>query len=100
MEDDWIASLFDKSRVVSDSEMQVLWARILAGEANVPGSYSMKTINILSSIDKTDAKAFAKLCAFVWVLELESEIEVVPLVLDVTAEFTGSMDRLRYLVQP
>ena len=89
MEDDWIASLFDKSRNVSDSEMQVLWARILAGEANAPGTFSMKTINILSSIDKTDAKAFAKLCAFVWVLELESEIEFVPLVLDVNAAIYG-----------
>ena len=36
MEDDWITNFFDKSRIVSDSEMQSLWARVLAGEANVP----------------------------------------------------------------
>ena len=30
MEDDWVANFFDKSRIVSDSEMQSLWARILA----------------------------------------------------------------------
>ena len=34
MEEDWIANFFDKCRIVSDSEMQSLWARVLAGEAN------------------------------------------------------------------
>ena len=34
MDDDWIVNFFDKSRKVSDSEMQTLWSRILAGEAN------------------------------------------------------------------
>ncbi len=31
MEDDWVTNFFDKSRIVSDSDMQELWARILAG---------------------------------------------------------------------
>ena len=66
MDDDWIVDLFDKSRLVSDNDMQTLWARILAGEANVPGSYSRRTINILSDFDKSDAELFRSLCGFVW----------------------------------
>ena len=38
VEDDWITNFFDRCRSVSDSDMQALWSRILAGEANSPGS--------------------------------------------------------------
>ena len=36
MDNDWIVNFFDKSRIVSDDEMQNLWSRVLAGEANAP----------------------------------------------------------------
>ena len=57
MEDDWITNFFDKSRIVSDQEMQDLWSRILAGEANAPGTYSKRTVNALSDLDKVGTKA-------------------------------------------
>jgi len=66
VEDDWISNFFDKCRIVSDKEMQNLWANVLAGEANSPGRYSKRTVNYLSSIDKTDASLFTSLCGFVW----------------------------------
>src|SRR3990172_7165310 len=47
MNDDWVTNFFDKSRIVSDKEMQGLWARVLAGEANAPGTYSKRTVNYL-----------------------------------------------------
>ena len=64
MDNDWIANFFDKVRIVSDNEMQSLWARVLAGEANVPGTYSKRTVNLLSDFDKSDAELFTKLCGF------------------------------------
>jgi hypothetical protein len=64
MEDDWIANFFDKCRIVSDEEMQILWAKILAGEASSPGTYSKRTINTLGSIDKSDANLFTSICSF------------------------------------
>ena len=70
---DWIANLFDKTRNVSDDDMQELWARILAGEANVPGTYSKRTVNALSDFDKFDADLFAKLCDFICVIEIDDE---------------------------
>ena len=46
--------------------MQILWARVLAGEANAPGTYSKRTVNLLSDFDKSDAELFTKLCGFGW----------------------------------
>jgi hypothetical protein len=66
VEDDWIANFFDKCRIVSDQEMQQIWAKVLAGEANSPGTYSKRTVNFLSSLDKTDAALFTELCGFGW----------------------------------
>jgi hypothetical protein len=66
VETDWITNFFDKSRLVSDEDMQALWAKVLAGEANSPGSYSKRTVSLLSSMDKAEAELFRKLCSFVW----------------------------------
>lgn len=79
IEDDWITNFFDKSRLISDSDMQVLWSKILAGEANSPGRFSKRTVNFLSSLDKSDAKLFTDFCTFCWAI-MDS---LVPLVMDV-----------------
>lgn len=64
IENDWIANFFDKCRLISDDQMQTLWSKVLSGEANNPGKYSKRTVNFLSSIDKSDAILFTNLCAF------------------------------------
>lgn len=78
MNDDWVTNFFDKSRIVSDKEMQGLWARVLAGEANEPGTYSKRTVNYLGDLDKADADLFTKLCGFGWMVG-----NVVPLIFNV-----------------
>ena len=80
-DNDWIVNFFDKCRIVSDDEMQSLWSRVLAGEANTPGSYSKRTVNFLSILDKAEAELFTKLCGFVWQV-----VDIVPLMFDVQAE--------------
>lgn len=77
IEKDWIVDFFDKSRIVSDEEMQDLWSAILAGEANKPGSYSKRTLHLMASLDKKDALLFTNLCNFVW-----SITTLVPLIFD------------------
>ena len=64
MDNDWTANFFDKCRIVSDDDMQTLWSRILAGEANSPGSYSKRTVNFVSEISKEEAELFSSLCGF------------------------------------
>lgn len=69
MDEDWIVNFFDRCRLVSDDEMQNLWAKILAGEANQPGRFSRKTIMLLDSIDKKDAQMFTDICGFLYGFE-------------------------------
>ena len=66
LESDWITNFFDKARVVSDTDMQQLWSRILAGEATAPGTFAKRTVNVLGELDKSDALLFESLCGFVW----------------------------------
>ena len=81
MADDWITNFFDKSRIVSDGDMQQLWARILAGEANAPGAFAKRTINLVADLDKSDAELFMCLCGFCWMIG-----DLVPLAFDVNDE--------------
>lgn len=96
IDDDWIVNFFDKSRIVSDDDMQELWSRVLAGEANRPGSYSRRTVNFLSDLDKTDAELFSRLCRFAWFMGY-----IVPLVFDYNdkfyTEFGITFDTLNHL---
>jgi hypothetical protein len=66
VEDDWVTNFFEKGRLVSDDQMQELWARVLAGEANVPGTFSRRTVATLESFDKADALGFQRLCRSTW----------------------------------
>jgi hypothetical protein len=81
VDNDWITNFFDKCRIVSDDDMQQLWSRILAGEANSPGAFSKRTVNLLGDLDKSDAELFTRLCGFGWMIGT-----VVPLVFDVQGE--------------
>lgn len=51
IENDWLINFFDKCQIVSDDEMQGLWSRVLAGEANTPGVYSKRTVKFLFDLD-------------------------------------------------
>ncbi len=77
IENDWITNFFDKCRIISDEEMQLLWAKVLSGEANSPGTFSRRTVNFLGSLDKADAFLFTSLCGFGWQIG-----DVVPLIYD------------------
>ena len=58
---DWTARFFNYVQDVSSEEMQLLWAKILAGEADRPGSTSIRTLAILRDLDKRTAAIFRRL---------------------------------------
>lgn len=66
LDDDWLVNFFDKCRLISNEEMQRLWAQVLAGEANEPGSFSSRTVNFLSSLSRKEAQSFRTLCCYNW----------------------------------
>ena len=81
MENDWITNFFDKCRTISDDDMQQIWAGVLSGEANNPGSFSRRTVNLVADLDKRDAELLTRLCAFGWMIG-----GLTPLVFDFRAD--------------
>jgi hypothetical protein len=66
LNEDWVTNFFNKCENVSDEEMQSLWANLLSGEATHPGTYSKRTVELVSMLDKNDAELFTRFCQFVW----------------------------------
>ena len=60
---DWTARFFNDVQDVSSEEMQRLWAKILAGEVERPGSTSLKAMDILKGLDRGTATIFRTLCS-------------------------------------
>ncbi|WP_322932550.1 DUF2806 domain-containing protein [Bacteroides sp. CG01] len=58
---DWMCQFSDKARFVSNQDMRLIWGKILAGEINNPGKYSINTLSILSRMSKEDAEEFSSL---------------------------------------
>src|SRR5690554_2188339 len=57
---DWSKRFFNIAEDVSDEEMQEIWARILTGEIKKPNSYSLRTLELLKNLSKTEADTFMK----------------------------------------
>ena len=51
---DWFYRFYDYAGKISDEEIQELWAKILAGEINEPGSFSFKTLNVMCNLSLSD----------------------------------------------
>lgn len=60
---DWAARFFSDVQDVSSEGMQILWAKVLAGEVEQVGSISIRTLNILRNLDQNTARLFGKLCS-------------------------------------
>jgi len=81
IDDDWLADFFDRAKKVSDKDMQTLWAEILAGQANAPGSFHKNALHTVSLLEKADAHLFVKVCSFVFDIR-----EATPVIFNLTAE--------------
>ena len=59
---DWTARFFDDVQDVSSEDMQQLWAKILAGEVERPGSTSFRTLRVLKDMNQHVARIFSWFC--------------------------------------
>ncbi|MCF8054571.1 MAG: DUF2806 domain-containing protein [Deltaproteobacteria bacterium] len=59
--EDWVTHFFNCAQEVSSDEMQELWGRILAGEIKKTGSYSLRTLDFIRNITKSEAEIFEHL---------------------------------------
>ena len=67
---DWTSRFFSDAQDVSSEGMQALWARILAGEVERPGSTSIRTLGIMKDLDRSIAVDFRRLCTLSLTLAL------------------------------
>jgi hypothetical protein len=60
---DWINQYFGHIPRVSNDQMQGIWAKLLAGEIVRPGSFSLRTLEIVKKLSGSEARIFQDLCA-------------------------------------
>lgn len=68
---DWLLLHYDKASKYSDEQIQYLWAKILAGELNDPGSFSTRTLAIVEQLTKETAEIFNNLASFEFCIDEE-----------------------------
>ena len=69
IDDDWLNGFETEARQKSTEEMQLRFGRILAGEIQKPGAYSIRAIKRLGELDQDTAALFKKFCSACVVVE-------------------------------
>ena len=65
LDENWIMNYMDCCKNICDEELQVIWAKILAGEFEQPGRISLNTLDKMKMISKKDAELFMKISEFI-----------------------------------
>lgn len=65
IEDDWLFTWREYAGRISQAELQELWGRLLANEFKAPGTFSLRTLNFLKTLNKKEADLICKLGEFV-----------------------------------
>ena len=61
--DDWLSRFYNIVEDISDTAMQGLWGRILAAEVVQPGTFSLRTLEILKNMSQREASVFIRFAA-------------------------------------
>ena len=59
---DWMMRFFDAVGNISEKELHVLWAKILAGELSQKKSFSLRTLDLLKNLSVEEARLFHRVC--------------------------------------
>jgi uncharacterized repeat protein (TIGR03899 family) len=57
---DWTTRFFRIAEDITSDQMQMLWGKVLAGEVRRPGSYSLRTLDLLKNITQQEAELFVR----------------------------------------
>lgn len=63
IDNDVFWGFIDHAKGISNDEMQELIAKIIAGEYNAPGTYSMSMLQIIKMLGKSELELFEKMCS-------------------------------------
>lgn len=56
---DWATRFFNTVQDISEDELKLIWGKLLAGEVKSPGSYSLRTLELLKNLTTYEALLFA-----------------------------------------
>jgi len=62
---DWFIRFLEAAGNVNDEQMQELWAKILSGEVDNPGDFSLRSIDILKNMNKDEAICFNNISQYI-----------------------------------
>ena len=66
LDENFIKRFYSYASDVSKEEAQRVWARLLAGEIRSPGSFSLKTLDLLRNLTKEDAENIVEVNSYVF----------------------------------
>lgn len=66
---DWVFTFFDCCQNCSHEQLQILWAKLLAGEADIPGTFSRRALHTVKMLSTYEANLFTKFCSYTWRLQ-------------------------------
>lgn len=65
IDEDWLFMWREYAGKTSTEDLQKLWGSVLAGEVKSPGSYSIRTLEFLKSLSKSEADLISQLARYV-----------------------------------
>ncbi|MBK8367518.1 MAG: DUF2806 domain-containing protein [Bacteroidetes bacterium] len=63
IDNDFFWNTLEHAKTISNNEMQELIAKIIAGEYNQPGSYSMSTLQTIKMLGQSELELFENICS-------------------------------------
>ena len=72
----WLAGV---SKVAADdSDRQEWWARLLAGELEQPGTYSLRAMSVMDVLSGEEAELFTRVASYVWRIGANEQVVITP----------------------
>ena len=62
---DWLSRWRSSASHMSSDELQMLFAKVLAGEIKAPGSFSLRTLDFLKNLARDEAEKMQFVCPFI-----------------------------------
>ena len=103
--EDWMLDFFDLCKNSSSEGVQMLWAKLLAGEVDQPGSFSRRTLHAIKLLTTEQAELFTKVCGCIWRISGDYVGIVYALILDsdedslYTDDYLGSHASKAYMLE-
>ena len=69
--EEWGMRFISNAECVFDNTLQSIWAKVLTGEVQHPGSISLRTLDVLKNLSKHEAELFQQILPLVFMRESE-----------------------------